>query len=62
MFYGLEVRTPFTNYELANLGISHYKNCKYKNNKKPLLDLLKENYNDYIQRKVKKDLEYQRNF
>ena len=54
MFYGLEVRTPFTNYELANLGISHYKNCKYKNNKKPLLDLLKENYNNYIQHKVKK--------
>lgn len=54
MFYGLEVRTPFTNYELANLGISHYKHCNYKNNKKPLLDLLKENYYEYEIRKIKK--------
>ena len=56
----IRVRTPFTNYELANLGISHYKNCKYKNNKKPLLDLLK--YNDYIKRKVKKGFGIQKKF
>ena len=42
MYFGLEVRTPFTNYELANLAINNYKINNYQNNKKPLLDLLKK--------------------
>ena len=54
MYFGLEVRTPFTNLALVNLGLSHYKNSNYKNNKKPLLDLLKENYQEYKKKKIKK--------
>ena len=54
MYFGLEVRTPFTNYELANLAINNYKINNYQNNKKPLLDLLKKNYPDYKERKIKK--------
>ena len=54
MYFGLEVRTPFTNLALVNLGLSHYKNSNYKNNKKPLLDLLKENYEEYKKKKIKK--------